>query len=599
MIHLSQFDIHITVGNADGYVGDFSDVFLELPNFATLQAALDEVALHDSGLIFVYPGNYPVASDCNFRGRVAVRGLGSIPEDCFFYASSDNTPFRYSTDAEVFIENIHFRSSTTSWRHFILSAGTGWKLWGNKARWAHGNTSCHGVWIGTASRDDYTCKFTHCQLSSGYNFVARGRQSRFTFHRIYSDRVNRWCWQCTDDGWAEYDITTNASALDYGPSSGEFQIDLFEVFAGWIDNTSHSHTADGLLEVIQHHRPNVHSARHTHTNQLHFHRLDFAFAHPHRSLAISFNFSGAQLVLPPGLYSFTSGIDEVRNLAQAFYLQGLHSWLPGQTVVMLGFDFRRLNLRGTSDASLPIEFEFSAVEGIPLFVPTPRHKHTSTKATIGIYTSITINDARQGHTHTDASIRVWAPLDLGSANHQHKAQKVSIHHQSQVTAQDASHEHLVEEVSIRVWARVQAASADHWHSVQGLSLTHLSPLQGLDARSLHLVPQVRLTHRSFLELVSSRHEHFVSPAPVRHVSPLRHLEARHRHWVTRISLLPPGWQFTARAAVPFDLRVSMVSGELRQAHLSVQDRRASVAEQSRRAAISSEGRAVVVPLRVG
>ena len=385
MIHLSQFDIHITVGNADGYVGDFSDVFLGLPNFATLQAALDEIALHDSGLIFVYPGNYPVASDCNFRGRVAVRGLGSIPEDCFFYASSDNTPFRYNTNAEVFIENIHFRSSVHFWRHFISSAGTGWKLWGNKARWAHGNTRCHGVWIGTASRDDYTCKFTHCQLSSGYNFVARGRQSRFTFHRIYSDRVEQWCWQCTNDGWAEYDITTNASALDYGPSSGEFQIDLFEMFAGWIDDTSHSHTADGLLE----------------------------------------------------------------------------------------------------------------------------------------------------------------------------------------------------EASIRVWARVQAASADHRHSVQGLSLTHLSPLQGLDARSLHLVPQVRLTHRSFLELVSSRHEHFVSPAPVRHVFPLRHLEAHHRHWTTRISFLPLGWQFTARAAVPFDLR------------------RASVAEQSRRAAVSSEGRAVVVPLRVG
>ena len=341
------------------------------------------------------------------------------------------------------------------------------------------------------------------------------------------------------------------------------------------------------------------SPRHSHINQLHFRRLDFALAHPHRPLAISFNFSGAQLVLPPGLYSFTSGIDEVRNLAQAFYLQGLYSWSPGRTVVMLGFDFRRLNLRGTSDASLPIEFEFSAVEGIPLFVPTPRHKHTSTKATIGIYTSITINDARQGHTHTDASIRVWAPLDLGSANHQHKAQKVSIHHQSQVMAQAASHEHLVEEASIRVWARVQAASADHRHSAQGLSLTHLSPLQGLDARSLHLVPQVRLTHRSFLELVSSRHEHFVSSAPVRHVSPLRHLDARHRHWTTRISFLPLGWQFTARAAVPFDLRVGMVSGELRQAHLSAQDRRASVAEQSRRAAVSSEGRAVVVPLRVG
>ena len=296
------------------------------------------------------------------------------------------------------------------------------------------------------------------------------------------------------------------------------------------------------------------SPRHSHVNQLFSRRLDFAQAQPKQGLAIHFVFSGPMLVFGQGTDFVAFGQPTIENAAQAAWMQGRVSPEFGNTITSNGFARLRLNLTEPLDASLPIEFSFAP-------------------------------DADRVYAH--------------SLNHTHNADSLSLTHTSPISADAPNHTHSVDALSITHTSPLTLAWYRHTHRAEHITLKHTYPISIDDTQHNLRDYSLGVRLRMVMQSVNTQHSHTAATPSLIHTSPLLGLNSTHRHWTTRISLLPPGWRFTARAAVPFDLRVGMVSGELRQTHLSAQDRRANVAEQSRRAAVSSEGRAVVVPLRVG
>lgn len=193
----------------------------------------------------MFPGIYDLQSVVFHDKYLLVRGMGTVGNTIISSEGSYGTnPFRITTGANVFFENIRIRDgTTTSWGSnvFIVNDDSQRQIFFNKCSISMLSGSSHGFAVRSCSSCSPNIIFRNTDIFRGYNTVGGSTSGNYnrgnTYHQYtYTPSYN--CWRCTSHSYAENNRVTTPTE-NYGQNYGDFLIKFTcENLDGYFDDDS-------------------------------------------------------------------------------------------------------------------------------------------------------------------------------------------------------------------------------------------------------------------------------------------------------------------------------------------------------------------------